>query len=41
MSGSLRENVGKKDAKKQRKLGKNPCVLYGGKEQYHFSMEEL
>jgi large subunit ribosomal protein L25 len=41
MSGSLRENVGKKDAKKNRSLGKIPCVLYGGKEQIHFTVEEL
>jgi len=40
MSGSLRENVGKKDAKKHRKEGKAPCVLYGGKEQIHFTIEE-
>ncbi len=40
MSGSLRENVGKKDAKKNRREGKVPCVLYGGKEQLHFSMVE-
>ncbi|MEA3480115.1 MAG: 50S ribosomal protein L25/general stress protein Ctc [Bacteroidota bacterium] len=40
MSGSLRENVGKKDAKKQRKEGNVPCVLYGGKEQVHFTMDE-
>jgi large subunit ribosomal protein L25 len=40
LSGSLRENVGKKDAKKQRKLGKVPCVIYGGKEQVHFTAEE-
>ncbi|MFZ4739732.1 MAG: 50S ribosomal protein L25/general stress protein Ctc [Bacteroidales bacterium] len=36
MSGSLRENVGKKDAKMNRKNGKVPCVLYGGKDQIHF-----
>ena len=36
LSGSLRENVGKKDAKKQRKEGNIPCVMYGGKEQIHF-----
>ena len=36
MSGSLRENVGKKDAKKIRKDGGVPCVIYGGKEQVHF-----
>lgn len=40
LSGSLRENVGKKDAKKHRKEGKVPCVLYGGKEQTHFIAEE-
>ena len=31
MSGSLRENVGKKDAKSLRKQGLVPCVVYGGK----------
>jgi len=41
MSGSLRENVGKKDAKKQRKQGKVPCVLYGGEQQIHFSLEGI
>ncbi len=40
MSGSLRENVGKKDAKAQRLNGMIPCVLYGGKEQKLFVMEE-
>jgi large subunit ribosomal protein L25 len=40
MSGSLRGNVGKKDAKKARKEGMVPCVLYGGKEQVHFVVEE-
>ncbi len=40
MSGSLRENVGKKDAKKQRVEGKVPCVLYGNGNQTHFSVEE-
>jgi large subunit ribosomal protein L25 len=40
MSGSLRENVGKKDAKKARREGKIPCVLYGGKEQVHFTLGE-
>ena len=39
LSGSLRENVGKKDAKKNRKEGKVPCVMYGGKEQVHFSCD--
>jgi large subunit ribosomal protein L25 len=40
MSGSLRESVGKKDAKLQRSEGKIPCVLYGGKEQYKFVADE-
>ena len=40
LSGSLRENVGKKDAKKHRKEFKVPCVVYGGKEQIHFVAEE-
>ncbi|HML86332.1 MAG TPA: 50S ribosomal protein L25 [Bacteroidales bacterium] len=33
MSGSLRENVGKKDAKAYRRAGFVPAVLYGGAEQ--------
>ncbi len=41
MSGSPRGNVGKKDAKGLRKTGHFPCVLYGGKEQIHFSLEEI
>jgi large subunit ribosomal protein L25 len=41
ISGSPRENVGKKDAKKIRKEGKVPCVLYGGKDQVHFATEEI
>jgi len=38
MSGSFRENVGKKDAKKMRKAGLVPSVIYGGKEQYHIAI---
>jgi large subunit ribosomal protein L25 len=41
LSGSPRENVGKKDAKHLREQGMVPCVVYGGKEQVHFSMSEL
>lgn len=41
MSGSLRGNVGKKDAKAQRAAGNVPCVIYGGKEQVHFAMQEV
>lgn len=40
ISGSLRENVGKKDAKAQRNSGMIPCVLYGGTEQYQFTVPE-
>jgi len=36
VSGSLREGVGKKDAKRLRRQGFIPCVLYGGKEQFQF-----
>lgn len=41
LSGSLRENVGKKDAKKHRREGNVPCVLYGGKEQVHFIVNDF
>ncbi len=40
LSGSPRGNVGKKDAKRARKEGKVPCVLYGGEDQVHFYLEE-
>ncbi len=40
ISGSLRENVGKKDAKAQRLQDLVPCVVYGGKEQTHIVVEE-
>jgi len=40
MSGSPRENVGKKDAKAQRAMGLIPCVIYGGTEQLQFVVEE-
>jgi large subunit ribosomal protein L25 len=40
MSGSLRENVGKKDAKNQRNNGTIPCVLYGGEKQLLLLIEE-
>lgn len=36
VSGSPRENVGRKDAKRLRREGLVPCVIYGGKEQIHF-----
>jgi large subunit ribosomal protein L25 len=40
VSGSPRENVGKKDAKALRVKGLVPCVLYGGEEQIHFFANE-
>lgn len=36
LSGSLRANVGKVDAKAIREKGHVPCVIYGGTEQIHF-----
>ncbi len=41
LSGSLRENVGKKDAKKARNEGNIPCVIYGGEKQIHFVTNEI
>ncbi|MBP1673596.1 MAG: ribosomal protein L25/ral stress protein Ctc [Bacteroidetes bacterium] len=40
MSGSLRGNVGKKDAKAQRSQGLVPCVMYGGEKQFTFVVDE-
>ncbi|MCK5847487.1 MAG: 50S ribosomal protein L25/general stress protein Ctc [Bacteroidales bacterium] len=37
ISGSLRENLGKKAAKALRKEEQVPCVIYGGEQQIHFS----
>lgn len=39
LSGSLRTNVGKKDAAAVRNAGLVPCVLYGSGEQTHFSVK--
>lgn len=39
LSGSPRENVGKKDARSLRSEKRVPCVLYGGDQQYHFSAD--
>ena len=36
----MRNNLGKKESKTLRSLGKIPCVLYGGKENVHFQLEE-
>lgn len=38
ISGSARQNVGKRDTKQLRYEGKVPCVLYGGEQQVHFSV---
>ncbi|MBQ0015607.1 MAG: 50S ribosomal protein L25 [Bacteroidales bacterium] len=40
MSGSLRENVGKKDAKALRREDKVPCVMYGKTEQVQFALNQ-
>ena len=40
MSGSLRENVGKKDAKALRRQDRVPCVMYGKGEQIIFSLQQ-
>ncbi len=39
LSGSPRENVGKKDAAHLRDAGRVPAVVYGGDEQIHFSVD--
>jgi large subunit ribosomal protein L25 len=41
LSGSLRANVGKKDASALRNAGMVPCVLYGQGEQTHFSVRSV
>lgn len=41
LSGSLRANVGKKDAKAVRNAGLVPCVLYGAGTQTHFSVKDI
>ncbi len=39
VSGQSRSELGKKGAKKTRKEGLIPCVLYGGGEVFHFATE--
>ncbi len=39
LSGSLRANVGKVNAKAIREKGNVPCVIYGGTEQIHFEAD--
>ena len=40
INGKTREKTGTKDAIHMRKAGSVPCVLYGGKEQLNFLVEE-
>ncbi|MGI6718177.1 MAG: 50S ribosomal protein L25 [Bacteroidales bacterium] len=40
LSGSARQNVGKKDAKLARKQGLVPCVIYGAEEHKNILIEE-
>lgn len=39
ITGSLRSGLGKKEAKRLRREGKIPCVLYGKEENIHFAVE--
>lgn len=41
VNGTLREATGKKATKAVRKAGQVPCVIYGGKENIHFSAEAI
>lgn len=41
LSGSLRENVGKKGAAAERKAGNVPAVLYGAGEPHHFAVNAM
>ena len=41
LSGSVRANVGKKDAAQTRNAGLVPCVVYGSGEQTHFSVKDI
>ena len=40
IKGELRKEIGKKNANQLRKEEKIPCVIYGGKENIHFSATE-
>ena len=41
LKGTIRKDTGKKYSRQLRKEEKVPCVMYGGKENIHFSMPEL
>ena len=38
IKGNIRAEIGKKATKQLRREEKVPCVLYGGKENVHFSL---
>lgn len=40
LKAQVREQVGRKNANSLRKEGQIPCVLYGGDENFHFSIDE-
>ena len=40
IKGSLRESIGKKDAKANRREGLIPCVIYGGENEIHVTIDE-
>ena len=40
INGTVRENLGSKDAVNLRRKGMVPCVIYGGKENIHFYSDE-
>lgn len=41
IEGTLREELGSKNAKQLRKEGKVPCVIYGGDKNIHFYADEM
>ena len=41
LKGTIRKDTGKKYSRQLRMEDKVPCVMYGGKENIHFSMPEL
>ncbi|HON53408.1 MAG TPA: hypothetical protein PLS12_09390, partial [Bacteroidales bacterium] len=41
LQGQLRTAIGKSESKLNRVSGSIPCVLYGGKENIHFTVDEI
>ncbi len=41
VTGTLRKETGKKSTKAVRKAGEVPCVIYGGKDNIHFSASQI